>query len=138
MIALEVALKVVLRVTAVIVGLAVFALVMPRGWMVEAHRWMGLGDFPADPMAEYLARALSGFYAMMGGLLWLVSRRPRRYAAVITYIAVAWTVLALTVLSLAPRMGMPVGLVGGDTACVLVFSIAVLSIQARLKAARAA
>ncbi len=46
---------------------ALFALVavfMPMPWMAGIHRSLGLGDMPAAPIVEYLARSLSAFYVI--------------------------------------------------------------------------
>lgn len=50
---------------------ALFALVavfMPLSWIVATHGWLGLGEMPTAPIAEYLARSLSLFYALFGAL----------------------------------------------------------------------
>ena len=37
--------------------------------MAACHEAMGLGPFPDAPIVEYLARSVSAYYAMLGGLL---------------------------------------------------------------------
>ena len=39
--------------------------------MVATHERLGLGAFPDPPITIYLARSLSAFYAIVGGLLLL-------------------------------------------------------------------
>lgn len=94
----ELALKAVLRVTAAVLCLAVVAVFMPREWMVRAHQWLRLGAWPEQPIVVYLARALSGMYALLGGLLWVISCDVRRYDGVLRYVALAWLALAVVVL----------------------------------------
>ena len=76
----------VLRATGIVTGFAVFAVFLPRPWMATIHEWMGLRKLPEGRIVEYLARSLSAFYAMLGGLCLFVARDPRRYAGVITYL----------------------------------------------------
>jgi len=71
-------LVVVLRITAVITGTALFAVLLPRPWMAAIHRRVGLGVFPEGAIIVYLSRSLSAFYALYGGLTWLVSTDVRR------------------------------------------------------------
>jgi hypothetical protein len=42
---------------------------------------------PSDPVVGYLARTLSLFYALLGGLLWFVSLDLQRYRPVLRYLA---------------------------------------------------
>lgn len=65
--------------------LATIFVFVPHGLMDEVHRWLGLGELPDLPIMSYLTRSLSAFYALTGGLLWLISFEPVRYRAVIAY-----------------------------------------------------
>ncbi len=78
-------LRVLLRVVGSVSLVAIVAVFMPYSWMDAIHRRLGMGELPPDPIVGYLARSTSAFYAMMGGLLWLVSFDLRRYRAVIGY-----------------------------------------------------
>jgi len=80
-----------LRILACVTGLALFAVFMPRHCMASTHEWLGVGKFPDGPIVEYLARSLSAFYAVHGGLMWLISTDPRRFAPILTY--VIWTTI---------------------------------------------
>ncbi len=98
MIHAELALKVVLRVTGTVLCLAIVAVFMPGWWMARAHAWLALGPWPEQPIADYLARTLSGMYAMVGGLLWVIAGDVRRYDGLLHYLALAWLGLAMAVL----------------------------------------
>jgi hypothetical protein len=68
-------LVILLRYLLGILGL--FALVgvfMPLSWMAAAHRWLGLGKMPTDPVVECLARSVSAIDALLG--VW--PTRPRK------------------------------------------------------------
>lgn len=77
---------------------ALFAVFLPTRWMADTHAWLGLGDFPTAPITLYLARSLSALYAMLGGLVVLVSFDVVRYATIIRYMA--YTTIGFGVLAL--------------------------------------
>src|SRR5882762_10148652 len=58
-----------LRLIGSLCRLAVVSVWVPRSWIEAAHRWLGWGEFPAAPIAEYLARSVSALSAFYGGLL---------------------------------------------------------------------
>ncbi len=78
---------ILLRVGGVVACTAIIASVMPTTWIVATHRWLGLGDFPDAPITQYLARSLSAFYAIFGGLVIVVSTDVQRYAPIILFFA---------------------------------------------------
>ena len=82
-------LKIILQLTAVSMLLAVVAVLMPKSWMAIAHEWLGLGEFPQQPIAEYLARTTSALYALVGGALLICAGDVRRYGRMITFLALA-------------------------------------------------
>lgn len=125
-------LKLVLRLTGALCLLALVAVAMPRRWMAVTHDWLGLGRFPEGPIVEYLARSLSAFYAMLGGLLWLVASDVRRYAGAITYAAVAGIVFAVMILVVDVSIGMPLHWTLQEGPYVLLVSVAVLLLQRKV------
>ncbi|MBI5397130.1 MAG: hypothetical protein HZA91_17670 [Verrucomicrobia bacterium] len=127
-------LKIFLRVYGAVAGLAIFAVFMPRAWMAATHEAIGLGKFPDGAIVEYLARSLSALYAFHGGLLWLVSRDVRRYAAIIAYIAVVGIAFSLLILALDVSLQLPVWWILGEGPCVLVISGVVLVLLAKARA----
>jgi len=127
-------LKTLLRVYGAVAGLAIFAVFMPRVWMVAAHEAIGLGKFPDGAIMEYLARSVSALYAFHGGLLWLLAGDVRRYAAIIAYVAVVGVAFSLFILALDASLGLPVWWVLGEGPCVLVISIVILALLARTRA----
>ena len=117
----ERALVVLLRVSAVVLLTALFAVALPTEWMAAIHQWIGLGELPRAPITEYLARSLSLFYALFGGLIWLVSLDLRRYRLVVLYLG--WTGVAfgvvMTLVDLAAPMPLNWTLSEGPGAIVL-------------------
>ena len=76
-----------LRVGGGLACTAVFAIFLPTAWMAAIDQWLGRGEFPDVAVTQYLARSLSAFYAMFGGLTILASLDLRRFGPVITYLA---------------------------------------------------
>ena len=121
-----------LRLAGLMMAAAVFAVFMPRAWMAACHeRLLGLGPFPAGPMIEYLARARSGFYAIAGVVLIVVSADVRRYGPVIATLAVGFIAMACTLAAFLIPCGPPMsGYVLLDAATAVPCFAAVLALQA--------
>ena len=130
--------KILLRVSAIVTGSAVLAVFMPRHCMESVHRWLGLGEMPVGPIVDYLARSLSAFYAMLGGLLWLISCDVRRHSGTIVFVAGVGVVFGVAMVVIDILAGMPTywtvweGLIVIATNAVLL----ALIVKARADAAR--
>ena len=98
---------VLLRLSGTLTLLAFPTMLLPVEWMAATHRWLGLGEFPATPLMDYLTRSLSAMYGFHGGLMLLVSINVRRYAAVVTYLAVMYVLLGLLLLAVDIHAGLP-------------------------------
>ena len=127
------ALPLLLRVVGFVSGLAIFAVFMPRSWMASCHEWLGLGTLPEGPITEYLARTVSAFYAVLGGLMWLAAGNIRRYAAVITYLAMVFILFGLVVLVIDIRLGLPAWWVLGEGPFVMAMGAVFLALQAKAR-----
>lgn len=91
-------------------GAALFALpcaLMPFSWMNAIHNALGMGQLPDAPVVGYLARSTSMFYAMLGGLFWIVSFDLRRHRLVLLYLALATVVFGLVLSGVDVTAGMP-------------------------------
>ena len=62
-------LKWVLILSGMFLMLAFLAALLPVHWMAVAHQWLGLGDFPDQPITIYLARSTSLLYGVHGVLM---------------------------------------------------------------------
>jgi hypothetical protein len=120
-----------LRFIGVVCLLAVIPLWMPRTWIDAGHRWIGLGPFPAAPIAAYLARSVSALSAFYGGLLVALSCDVRRYAPLIRYQAVAIMVLSASGVVVGRWAGMPLWFVGGDALACWAYSVPMLLLVRR-------
>ncbi len=98
---------ILLRVGGVAACTAIIPSVMPTTWIAATHRWLGLGDFPDAPITLYLARSLSAFYAIFGGLALLVSTDVLRYAPIIHFFAYVTIGFGLLITGIDSIAGMP-------------------------------
>ncbi|MHC4740967.1 MAG: hypothetical protein ACYS8Z_03590 [Planctomycetota bacterium] len=100
-------LKSLLRVVGTLGLTAVVAVVMPYSWMDVIHRWLGMGPLPSDPIVGYLARSTSAFYAIFGGLFWVISFDIRRHSRVLCYVGAAAVVFGAALLVIDVVEGLP-------------------------------
>ncbi|MBN1845388.1 MAG: hypothetical protein JW810_06860 [Sedimentisphaerales bacterium] len=91
-------------------GVALIALVpacMPFAWMDAVHRFLGLGPLPDLPITSYLARSLSGFYAVYGALLLYLSFSLRRFLDVIRVLLGLGLLFGIGLLGIDCTAGLP-------------------------------
>ena len=100
-------LKLMLRVIGTSSLFAVIFVAAPRSWMREIHAWLGLGTMPDTPIVWYLARSTSAFYALTGGLMWVVSFDLPRHRSVLIYLSIAVTLLGVALLIMDWWEGLP-------------------------------
>jgi len=100
-------LKLFLRIVGTASLLAAAAVMMPYAWMDAIHEWIGMGRLPGDPIVGYLARSTSAFYALLGGLLWVVSFDLQRHRLVLHYLGAAIIVFGGVLFAVDLLEGMP-------------------------------
>ncbi len=96
-----------LRLGAAMTLMAFITMLLPESVMAETHRWLGLGEFPASPLVDYLTRSISALYGFHGVLLFLVSRDVVRYRAIVIYVGVMNLVLGFMLLGIDLHAGLP-------------------------------
>jgi len=101
------ALVLLLHFGGAVLVLAFAAVLLPAEWMAAAHRWLGMGEFPAAPLTDYLVRSLSALYGFHGVLLFLVAGDPLRYQRIVRYLGVMDIVFGLMMLAIDLHAGMP-------------------------------
>jgi hypothetical protein len=88
------------RFTALLfLGAAPFV-VGPTEWLHAGHRLMGLGDFPDNPLMQYLARSVSALYTALGALYMFLSCDLRRYFPVLQFNVLLKLSFTVTIVSL--------------------------------------
>ena len=103
----ELILKWILRCSGCSSLSAAFFVAAPYSWMNGIHQWLGLGALPDAPVVGYLARSTSAFYAMLGGLLCVLSFDVRRFRPVLLYLGGATVVMGLTMFIVDWVEGLP-------------------------------
>ena len=98
---------VLLRLGAVMTGLAFLTLPMPVATMASVHRWLGLGELPPGPIVEYLARSVSALYGFHGVLLFLLSTNVDRFAPIIRFVAVMNVLFGTILIAVDVNAGLP-------------------------------
>lgn len=124
----------VLRLSAITYAFALLGVFMPLRWMKTVHEeWLGIGKFPGGPVLEYLARTLSLFYVIQGGLMWLVASDVRRFMPVLDYIIWTGIASALAIGAICYRAGMPAAWGLGDGLSLLAMCLILLFLRAKVK-----
>ena len=125
-------LKLILRIVGSVALLAIVAAVMPYSWMDAIHQWLGMGRLPAEPIVGYLARSTSAFYALLGGLLWVLSFDLHRYRPVLIYISAAIIFFGVTLFAVDLLEGMPLWWSFGEGPFNTIFGVVILVLSYRL------
>jgi hypothetical protein len=126
-------LKLFLRIIGTASLLAVAAVVMPYAWMNAVHEWLGMGELPSEPIVGYLARSTSAFYALLGGLLWVVSFDPQRHRLVLHYLGTAIILFGATLLVVDIVEGLPLYWSVIEGPLNAAFGVCILILSRRLK-----
>ncbi len=75
--------------------------------MAKVHSWLGLGELPREPIVGYLTRSASALYALHGAMILFLSFDTRRYAPLITFLAIAALIHGTVMLGIDLAVGMP-------------------------------
>ena len=75
--------------------------------MNDIHQGLGMGELASQPVVGYLARSTSAFYALLGGLFWVVSLDLRRHRPVIRFLGAASVLIGFTLFCVDLVEGMP-------------------------------
>jgi len=128
-------LRTFLRVLGTSALTAGFFVCVPDAWMDAIHQRLGLGRLPDVPIVSYLARSTSSFYALLGGLLWVVSFDLRRHRSVLRYLGVAIVLFGVALLVVDWQAGLPLWwrLWEGPIDCA--FGIIILRLSSRISEA---
>jgi hypothetical protein len=98
------------------------------------HQWLGMGELPGAPIVGYLARSTSLFYAMLGGLLLVVSFDLRRHRTVICYVGAAVVLFGLLLGGIDYVEGMPMWWILAEGPGNVAFGAVILALGWRLEA----
>ena len=129
----ESALRVLLRFIGTSSLLALIFVAAPYSWMNEIHQYLGMGELAHQPVVGYLARSTSAFYAIMGGLFWLISFDLQRYERVVNYLGVIFIVFGVAFFIIDWVEGMPLFWRNCEGPFVIVFGIVIIYLNLNAK-----
>jgi hypothetical protein len=127
-------LKLILRMIGSFSLLALIFVAAPNTWMDSIHSTLGMGQLPDKPVVGYLARSTSAFYALLGGLFWVVSFDLGRHRQVLIYLGVALTSFGVVLLAVDLSEGMPSFWTVWEGPFVIAFGLAVLLLSRGVRA----
>lgn len=114
----------VLRAVAIVELFAFGAVVMPLEWMIQGHRWLGLGDLSQAPAVEAVMRQVSFSYGLHGIALLVIASDVGRYRPLVILSALGYLVYGAVFLLTDIGLGMPrLWVVGNGGSCLLVGTI---------------
>ena len=122
-----------LRLGGALTGSAVLAVFLPESWMAAVHRSIGLGEFPASPLTDYLTRSLSAMYAFHGGFLLALSTNVRRFRGVIVYVGWATLVLGVLLTGIDLHAGLPAWWLWAEGPWVSVIGFVIVRLASRVE-----
>ena len=101
------ALRASLAFGAAVLLLAALFAVLPGEWYALIHRLMGMGEFPDQPVAWYLARSASALYAFHGLLVAGIALRPERAPWMVDVLGVGNMLFGVSMIGIDISAGMP-------------------------------
>jgi hypothetical protein len=111
----------VLRLVGLTEMFAFGAAVMPRVWMEDAHRSLGLGELPDSPVVNFIIRQTSFTYGLHGLALWLIAWDVVRYRPLVILTGIGYLLAGPAFFVIDYTSGMPWWWVVGDGgACLLI------------------
>ncbi len=118
-------LKLILRLIGSSSLLALIFVAAPHAWMDSIHSALGMGTLPDEPVVGYLARSTSAFYALLGGLFWVLSFDLARYRGILIYLGGALTLLGVVLFAVDWAEGMPMFWTAWEGPFVVVFGLVI-------------
>ena len=126
-------LRTVLRLIGSFSLLAVVFVVVPTRVMGTIHAAVGLGSLPTAPVVSYLARSTSAFYAILGGLFWILSFDLPRYRPVLIYLGGAIACFGVALVVVDWTAGLPLAWKLWEGPFVTVLGLTILILSRRLQ-----
>jgi hypothetical protein len=127
-------LRIYMRIVGTSMVAAVVGVLIPLEWMDAVHRKLDQGPLPQGPIVDYMARSLSLFYVIEGGLCWLVSFSLRRHLTIVTYLGVTGTLGAIALGVIDLRAGLPTHWAVSEMTVPTLMSLVMLWLRSRVRA----
>jgi hypothetical protein len=74
-----------LRLTGLVLLLALPAVFLPHAWMDTIHQALGMGPLPDLPIVSYLTRSVSLLYALLGAVYWYLALDVPRHLPLLRF-----------------------------------------------------
>jgi hypothetical protein len=110
-----------LRIVGVLTLLALVCVLMPKSWMASTHEWLGLGELPAAPIVENLARSVSAFYAIFGAVCLVMATDLERYRPLVRFLGVVVALFGVVLIGIDLTAGMPLWWTASEAGSTIVF-----------------
>ena len=123
---------IILRIMGAISLTAIVFVFVPYAWMNSIHQMLDLGVLPSEPIVGYLARSTSAFYALLGGLLIVLSLDVRRCRNVLEYLGFAISIFGLMLVFVDWVEGLPFYWKMWEGPFVFIFGIVLLILTRRI------
>ena len=117
--------------------LALVFVAAPQSWMRDIHGLVGLGEMPDTAIVWYLARSLSAFYAVIGGLFWIVSFDVSHHHSVLRYLGWTMVLFGAALCIIDAQAAMPLAWTVTEGPSVTLFGLVMLYLVSRCKHAPA-
>ena len=117
--------KALLRLAGGVTSVAFPAMLLPTDWMASTHAWLGLGEFPATPIVDYLTRSVAALYGFHGALVLLIARDPERFRPIVSFVAVMNIAFGIMLVVVDLHAGLPAFWVLGEGPPIIAFGIGV-------------
>lgn len=127
-------LKIILRLLGSASLSALVFVFVPHAWMNQIHAQLGMGSLPDQPVVGYLARSTSALYALLGGVLWMLSFNPKRHRAVLIHLGYSIITLGVILLFVDWLEGMPLFWKLWEGPFVIAFGLVLLSLSRAIEA----
>ena len=121
-----------LRLGAVMTLSAFGAIFLTVETMARVHELIGVGEFPATPITDYLTRSLSAMYGFHGGLLLLVSTDVKRFRRIVAYVAFMNIAFGVMLIGIDLHAGIPAWWTWVEGPSVILFGLVFLYLLRRI------
>ncbi len=121
-----------LRLSGVVTLCAFGAIFLPTQWMVRTHAWLGLGEFPALPVVDYLTRSVAALYAFHGGIVLYIATDVRRFRDLVGYFGAATIVFSVVLFFVGLHAGLPLYWILGEGPPVAGLGLLILLLYRRI------
>lgn len=105
----EIFLKIILRISGIILITAFAAVLLPYETMADIHKYIGLGDLPDVPILDYLARSVSLFYGIHGVIVIYISFNLLRYLQILKLLCYCGFLFGIALFFIDIKAPMPEG-----------------------------